>query len=70
MPLLETIHNAASNSCFIIGAFSEDMMRAPPYQRRTRPELLQEPCHREKRISDDLSSEDRAAAPPRPNPLS
>jgi hypothetical protein len=66
MSPLETMHNAASsNSSFIIGAFSEDMMWAPPYQRRTRHELLHEPCSDEKGSNDDLSSEDRAAAPPR-----
>jgi hypothetical protein len=64
-PLKRTMHNAAINSSSIIGAFSEDMMwTPPPCQRRTRPDLLQEPCHGEKDINDDLSSEDRAAAPP------
>jgi hypothetical protein len=51
---LETMHNAASNSSFIGGgAFPEDMrMWTPPYQRRTRPDLLQEePCHGEEGIS-------------------
>jgi hypothetical protein len=68
LPHLKNIHYAASNSNFSIGALlSEDMMwTPPPYQRRTRPDLLQEPCHDEKGINDDLSSEDRAAAAPRP----
>jgi hypothetical protein len=68
MSPLKTMHYAASNSSFITGALllSEDMMwTPPPYQRRTRPEFLQEPCHGEMGNNDDLSSEDRAAAPPR-----
>jgi hypothetical protein len=66
---LKNMHYAARRkSSYSIGALlSGDMMwTPPPYQRRTRPELLQEPCHGEKGINDGLSSlEDRAAAPPR-----
>jgi hypothetical protein len=65
---LKNMHYAARKSSYSIGALlSGDMMwTPPPYQRRTRPDLLQEPCHGEKGINDGLSSlEDRAAAPPR-----
>jgi hypothetical protein len=65
-PLKNRNYAAGSNSTSITGAaFSEDMMWAPTYQWRTRPELLQEPCHDEKGINDYLSSKDRAAAAPR-----
>jgi hypothetical protein len=66
---LKNMHYAASNSTLSNGALlSEDdmMWTPPPYQRRTRPEFRQESCHGEKGINDDLSSEDRAAAPHRP----
>jgi hypothetical protein len=68
-PPLETMHDAARKSSYSIGALlsgDTTMWTPPPCQRRTRPNLLQESCHGEKGINDALSSEDRAAAPPRP----